>query len=169
MKNINIDRSAPLTTVGGKVPIEHKILLLEQAAKNNMGISEYVAYLLMSHCIDCQKNGESKERGGSIWDKKIIDVATEMNEPPAAIKSMREDEAERENFRKWRREKRTKPEIHERDGSIFISGSLKWLSEKELREFSLELKEACKGKNDKHYFTFLESLEKAHKVKIPRA
>jgi len=106
---MKIDRDAPTVVVNGRVPVDHKVLLFELAAKNRMGISEYISYLLMSHCLDCQKKEkETKEKGGELESKRIIDIGTEIKEPPEVIRKIREDEKSREHFLSWRHEKRVK-------------------------------------------------------------
>jgi len=66
--NADVNKGRVTSVVTARIPVEHKILLFDEANKNNMGISEYLSMLLMKHCINCEKRitGIQLELGGEV-------------------------------------------------------------------------------------------------------
>jgi len=139
---IKIANDTPTIMVGGRVPVQHKILLIELAAKNKMGISEYISYLLMNHCIKLEK----METGGEVSappEKTVIkEVIREVKVP--VIKEL--DGREKEEFLQWKKDQR---EMTLLTTQSQINGALKGRHSKLTKKEQIERVEPTKKKGKK--------------------
>jgi len=62
--------------VTARIPIEYKMRFYREAARNNMGISEYVNCLLINHCIETKEDGGGVEPVDRVPQKPAEPVRT---------------------------------------------------------------------------------------------
>lgn len=77
------EKNTPTLHITCRIIGEYKILMIEEAMRQNMGISQYVAYVLSKHCVELIKRGNYKqlEMGWKTPEKKVS--VSKLKSPPA--------------------------------------------------------------------------------------